>query len=1180
MKRRSLNSGNSSSDTDNNNNNNNYDSSSPATELREVCVGVPEGLVEPTQSSHANLGFNINNHNSNPVMPPGATSEESNPELGDSTANGSFDPIRITRELSREHEGAVMADDDPTTAQHQHVEHEHLMTSQRTSSSHPHSSRSQNSPLTVFSHYSNNNNNNEPNDVKEKSVASDPFGASAQFRPAKKVEAERISKALQRITTSLKTDSSVFRYWYLLIVLCMGYSYVTFTRAVVWEDVPDDMTEKVLGLVISVFYMLDLYVHWNMIQGKENYQKNRLRVVADALSAIPVDIIMLVVDVGQIGRSMLYLVRSVKLLTFGMLFETSAPDSVNVHYIMFYYRWLPNVRFFFTSIMLLHTTTIFKLLAQAADAKKDYFAAMLWVWVLLTSAPLNLETETLGEEILSGLCMLASMMIQGYAVGAVTNVLFSFNVKDENRNQMLVTLEMLRHYGVPINLQEEVLSFQYHILEDTSLHTQFGPALERLPPSMLEQIRQFVKVDILNKAKFFDNAPEDCKMRIACALEQRVVDPDTIIIENGEIGVSMFFMLHGLADVTLPNGLCVATIRRGDFFGELALISPDCKRKATICSLTYCDLLELQKADFDAVITDYDEFLQKIEDRRRELQQQQLNATAAAAATAAASASSLQDGKTPVGNTDASDGADLGDLDVNAGLGALVKSRVSFAPLISRAFQPMSQMNDNAQEYFIAAAGGGTGEEVGVDDTASVRFIGIDGMMHNVPRRQSNTTGPTSGFIMPAMMDPANLEESPKQLSKVQSNSLVTANDQSSVSSRVLHSPRPVAGSPSSFVPVRPVLPPRQSSTVDTLASVSMVDTVSQEINPMMPSSPHRNRVSDLDVGRIPSVSSAQRQQFEQITLTTASAGNALVPSSPLLPEPGRLQPHSSLMTEDSSSVTDTASHVSVRATSPYRGHRVSSVSSTNNNPRSPMRTPIGNSTMFNSMSSADATRGSPPANAGAGMAAGGYASSTPPRDSSHLSAGNNNPHQYNPLRSSGGDGVSGGGGFERSDSLRRLSGEGTRRLFDTVMETHARVVDMDNALLTIKNQLFNLETRMSRRYPSPNVIQQQQQQQQQQQPLTHSGHVPSFASTGGILPTAVTTTTSNTVSAAGGGGGGGGGLTRNRSFGNPLWSIGRQRSNMLMSDAAAAPVMLGPTVGSRHRSSLQSSTGVPHPNL
>eukprot|EP00759_Apiculatamorpha_spiralis_P043680 PhF_6_TR40943/c0_g1_i2/m.61950 len=254
---------------------------------------------------------------------------------------------------------------------------------------------------------------------------------------------QRTFNALKRISKKLKVDSPFMRYWYVAMLASMAYCYYEFTSALLivvydpWSTEPPEDQTAILAM--ACLYIADYVLNRFFIQNAPHSRAHR---VINIISAIPYEIYSMAVPSSAHVRVVFRGLHALKLFTLPSMFRTDAPDVVDVHYIMFYYRWLPNVRMVFWSLFMLHTATIWKMLA-ANNFHEEYLTSMLWVWVLLTSAPLSVDPNTTAETALAGFLMLASMMIQGYAVGAVTNVLFSFNVKEENRTQIMVTLEML-----------------------------------------------------------------------------------------------------------------------------------------------------------------------------------------------------------------------------------------------------------------------------------------------------------------------------------------------------------------------------------------------------------------------------------------------------------------------------------------------------------------------------------------------------------------------------------------------------------------------------------------------------------------------------------------------------------------------------------------------------------------
>eukprot|EP00760_Papus_ankaliazontas_P011924 PhM_4_TR15115/c0_g1_i1/m.53010 len=447
----------------------------------------------------------------------------------------------------------------------------------------------------------------------------------SKLQVAEQQRTERMKEVLDAFRVATRSaDSLQVRYWYACVVVITAYAYISFTRVVMY-GAAGDSAEVGFRLVMSVVMFIDFILHWKLISPCPY----RGTVWLDIVPALPLEVLLFVFpDLGSVPRAVIAGARASKMLRIPDMFGSSMPDVIDAHYVTFYFKVLPTALFVFWFMVFLHTLVVIRLLC--AETEENYHAAVTWVWVILTSAPLDVEIHSSSERALSGILMTVSMILQGYVVGAMSMLVFSYNVKEENRTAMLTTLEMLKHYELPPDARDEVLSFQHHTLAESTVRATSHATLDKLPPAMLRQIQLYMKMQVLSNVPLFTDASEACRADIANVMVPLVIEPDEDIIEAGSVGNAMYFLLHGLADVTLPNGLCVATLRRGDFFGEIALLSSDSLRKATVTSLMYCDLLELSRSDFDDAIARFDEFYESISKRREE----QL-AQAAAAATAA-----------------------------------------------------------------------------------------------------------------------------------------------------------------------------------------------------------------------------------------------------------------------------------------------------------------------------------------------------------------------------------------------------------------------------------------------------------------------------------------------------------------------------------------------------------------
>eukprot|EP00760_Papus_ankaliazontas_P020375 PhM_4_TR18425/c4_g1_i4/m.85268 len=293
---------------------------------------------------------------------------------------------------------------------------------------------------------------------------------------------QKIQQVLKKHKGFYPPDGPVVRYWYALQLICAAYSYISATRTIVYDDT-HSTGELLFGLVISCVFIVDCHVHSRLV--RPTYRLVGL----DVIPALPFEVVLLATPLTHSWRILLSCVRALKLMRVPSMFRMSMPDVINTHYVLFYYKVLPTMLFLYWFMLFLHTLVVWRLLASSTG--DNYHQAVSWVWTILSSAPVGVKRNTTAESILAGFLMTTCMILQGYVVGAMSVLVFSYNVEEETRTQMLTTLEMLKHYDLPVEARDEVLSFQHHTLAESHVRASSHATLDKLPPAMLRQIQLY-----------------------------------------------------------------------------------------------------------------------------------------------------------------------------------------------------------------------------------------------------------------------------------------------------------------------------------------------------------------------------------------------------------------------------------------------------------------------------------------------------------------------------------------------------------------------------------------------------------------------------------------------------------------------------------------------------------------
>lgn len=79
--------------------------------------------------------------------------------------------------------------------------------------------------------------------------------------------------------------------------------------------------------------------------------------------------------------------------------------------------------------------------------------------------------------------------------------------------------------------------------------------------------------------------------------------PSDVIVREGLIGDEMYIIGDGEVQVSLSNGVKVAILGRGTFFGEMALFASDQLRHSRVEAISICDIYSLKKVSLLTALT-------------------------------------------------------------------------------------------------------------------------------------------------------------------------------------------------------------------------------------------------------------------------------------------------------------------------------------------------------------------------------------------------------------------------------------------------------------------------------------------------------------------------------------------------------------------------------------------------
>jgi voltage-gated potassium channel len=230
----------------------------------------------------------------------------------------------------------------------------------------------------------------------------------------------------------------------------------------------------------------------------------------------------------------------------------------------------------------------------------------------------DITPVTNAEMVYAIVIMVFGVGMYSYVIANVANLISNLH---PSRVRYLETMERLtafmQYRRIPRNLQERIRAYHTYIW-DQRLGYDESMFLAGLPAGLMTDVTLFLRRDIIQKVPFLQGASDDLVRELAQAMKQVVVTPGEYVFRTGETGHVMYFISRGSLEVIgHDNTSILATLREGDFFGEMALLL-NRPRTASLRAVGYCDLYTLSKQVFDRVIAHHPRFAAHIEHMTRE----------------------------------------------------------------------------------------------------------------------------------------------------------------------------------------------------------------------------------------------------------------------------------------------------------------------------------------------------------------------------------------------------------------------------------------------------------------------------------------------------------------------------------------------------------------------------------
>ena len=238
-----------------------------------------------------------------------------------------------------------------------------------------------------------------------------------------------------------------------------------------------------------------------------------------------------------------------------------------------------------------------------ANAVDQYVAALYWsLSTMSTIAYGDITPKSSIERMFSCFVMVTGTSVYAYGVASVVTLATGANENERNFMRRKDDLNRyMRQMHMPLDLKVALREYFMHFhaammtFNERSLLTQLSPHLQA-------RVTNLANAGLIRQVPFFEGQEDRCITAVMLALTPNLFVPNEMICFMGEIGTDLYILKSGAVSVfvnTLTGRVKeIAQLRKGNFFGEMALVSGDgARRNANVKSVAYSIIYSMSNKD-------------------------------------------------------------------------------------------------------------------------------------------------------------------------------------------------------------------------------------------------------------------------------------------------------------------------------------------------------------------------------------------------------------------------------------------------------------------------------------------------------------------------------------------------------------------------------------------------------